>query len=265
MVSTDGMSLAALVACAERRAEGLSVTIPENWLQGRTAYGGISAALALTAARGLADDLPPLRSAQISFVGPLDGRVTASAAILRRGRSASFVDAQVDGPDGKLGLRATLLFASDRDSAMDHQDAAPPAGLPDPGDMPEMPKPPAIPAFFHNFEHRMVKPDGRSAAELLMWVRLKESAGLDPITELLALADALPPAAIRLTREPRPVSSMTWLLNILTPAPATRDHWWLLRSTAEHVRDGFSSQSMAIWNRDGEAIARGMQSVAVFG
>jgi len=260
------VSLAALLAGAERRDDGLSATIADNWLQGRTAYGGVSSALALTAARGLADDLPPLRSAQISFVGPLDGTVSASAAMLRRGRSASFVDAQVDGADGTLGLRATLLFAADRDSAMDHQDAPAPAPLPAPEDAPEMPLRPGVPAFFHNFEYRSIKPtEGRSAADLLMWARFRDPAGLDPITELVALADALPPAAIRLTREPKPVSSMTWLLNILTPAPATRDNWWLLRSTAEHVRDGFSSQSMAIWNRDGTPIVRGMQSVAVFG
>ena len=250
---------------AERRADGLSVMIPENWLQGRTAYGGVSTALALTAARALADDLPPLRSAQISFVGPLGGTVAASATMLRRGRSASFVDARVDGADGTPGLRATLLFAADRESALDHRDAPPPADLPAPEDASEMPLRPGVPAFFHNFEYRSIKPAGRSAADLLMWVRFKEPAGLDPITALVAIADALPPAAIRLTREPRPVSSMTWLLNILTPTPATRDHWWLLRSTAEHVRDGFSSQSMAIWNRDGEAVVRGMQSVAVFG
>jgi len=259
------VSLATMLAGAARRGDGLSATIPENWLQGRTAYGGISAALALTAARGLADDLPPLRSGQISFVGPLAGTVDASATLLRRGRSASFVDAQVASEDGNPGLRATFLFAGDRESAIEHQDAAPPADLPDPADMPEMPKPPSIPAFFHNFEHRMVKPDGQSRADLLMWVRLKQPEGLDPITELIAIADALPPAAIRLTREPKPVSSMTWLINLLTAAPATRDHWWLLRSTAEQARDGFSSQSMAIWNRDGEPIARGMQSVALFG
>ena len=259
------VSLATMLAGADRRADGLSVTIPDNWLQGRTAYGGVSSALALTAARGLADDLPPLRSAQISFVGPLDGTVSASARLLRRGRSASFVDSQVDGPDGKLGLRATLLFAADRDSAMDHQDAPPPNSLPSPEAASEMPIRPGVPAFFHNFEYRSMKPEGRSAADLLMWVRFRDAAGLDPITALLALADALPPAAIRLTREPKPVSSMTWLLNLLTPAPATRDGWWLLRSTAEHVRNGFSSQSMAIWNRDGEPVVRAMQSVAVFG
>jgi acyl-CoA thioesterase len=260
------VSLAALLAGAERRHDGLSATIPDNWLQGRTAYGGISAALALTAARGLADDLPPLRSAQISFVGPLDGTVSAAASMLRRGRSASFVDARVDGGDRALGLRATLLFAADRESAMDHRDSAPPADLPAPEDVPDMPTPPGTPAFFHNFEYRTIRPAaGKPAPDLLMWVRFRDPAGLDPLTELIAVADALPPAAIGLMRSLRPVSSMTWLLNILTPTPATRDHWWLLRSTAEHVRDGFSSQSMAIWNRDGEAVVRGMQSVAVFG
>ena len=263
--NADAVSLATMLAGAERGDGGVSMTIAPNWLQGRTAYGGISAALAFTAARGLADDLPSLRSAQIAFVGPLAGKVEASASILRRGRSASFVDAEVKGEDGVTGLRATFLFAADRESAMTHQDAAPPADLPDPADMPEMPKPPGIPAFFHNFEHRMVKPDGHNRADLLMWVRLRDADRLDPITELVAIADALPPAAIRLSREPKPVSSMTWLMNILTAAPATRDHWWLLRSTAEHARDGFSSQSMAIWNRDGEPIARGMQSVALFG
>lgn len=260
------VSLATILADAPRREGGLTATIPDGWLQGRTAYGGLSAALALTAARGLADDLPPLRSAQISFVGPLDGTLDATATLLRRGRSASFVDAQVTGSDGKPGLRATLLFAADRESAIDHQDAAPPAGLPAPEDTPEMPKPQGVPAFFHNFEHRAILPArGKPAPDLLMWVRFEEREGLDPITELIAIADALPPAAIGLMRTLKPVSTMTWLLNIVTPTPATRDGWWLLRSTAEHIRDGFSSQSMAIWNRDGEPIVRGIQSFALFG
>ena len=199
-------------------------------------------------------------------MGPLDGRLDASANLLRRGRSVSFVDAQVAGEDGKPGLRATFLFAADRDSAMAHQDAAPPSDLPAPEDAPAMPKPPTIPGFFHNFEHRTILPArGKPAPDLLMWVRFHEREGLDPITELVAIADALPPAAFGMMRSPKPVSTMTWMVNILTPSPATRDGWWLLRSTAEHIRDGFSSQSMAIWNRDGEPVARGMQSFALFG
>jgi hypothetical protein len=57
---------------------------------------------------------------------------------------------------------------------------------------------------------------------------------------------------------------MTWLCNLLTPTPTTRDGWWLLRAVSEYAANGCSSQTMAIWNADGEPIATQMQSVAIF-
>ncbi len=62
-----------------------------------------------------------------------------------------------------------------------------------------------------------------------------------------------------------PVSSMTWLINLLTPTPHSRDGWWLLRAAGTYAENGCSSQDMAIWNADGHAIAAGMQSIALFG
>ena len=63
--------------------------IAPEWLQGRTAYGGLSAAIALASAKAGYADLPPLRSAQIAFVGPLSGDVTATPALLRRGKNSA--------------------------------------------------------------------------------------------------------------------------------------------------------------------------------
>ena len=77
------------------------------------------------------------------------------------------------------------------------------------------------------------------------------------------MADALPPAALRVVGRPAPVSSMTWLLNLVAP-PLTHEGWWLLRATSDHARGGFSSQPMAIWNADGAAVAEQMQGVAIF-
>jgi acyl-CoA thioesterase len=65
--------------------------------------------------------------------------------------------------------------------------------------------------------------------------------------------------------EPGPVSSMNWTLNLLQPAPSTRDGWWLLQARAQQVGEGGSSQAMAIWNADGRPVAAAMQSVALFG
>ena len=80
------MSFAALLAGAEPREGGFDVAIPPDWHQGRTAYGGLSAALALESASRVGGEMPPLRSCQVGFVGPLYGPVDVRARVLRRGR-----------------------------------------------------------------------------------------------------------------------------------------------------------------------------------
>ncbi|MEO0607703.1 MAG: acyl-CoA thioesterase domain-containing protein, partial [Pseudomonadota bacterium] len=81
--------------------------IPENWMQGRTTYGGLTAALSFQAARRLVDDLP-IRSAQVAFVGPVGGDVTIKPSLLRRGKNTAFV--RVDVVDGS-GIAAQSIFA----------------------------------------------------------------------------------------------------------------------------------------------------------
>ena len=85
------------------------------------------------------------------------------------------------------------------------------------------------------------------------------------MTELLLLADALPPGIQTMLPPGAPVSSMTWQVNLLTAAPATRDGWWLLRSAGDHAQAGCLSETLTLWNTDGEPICAGMQAVALFG
>ena len=103
------MSLGQLLAAAEPLTGGFRLAIPESWHQGRTAYGGLTAALALHAARQVGGaDLPPLRSAQVSFVGPVYGEIEARARVLRRGRNAVWIAAELL-RDGEVGTSATLV------------------------------------------------------------------------------------------------------------------------------------------------------------
>lgn len=256
------MTLAEILRTAIRTPGGLEVVVPEAWLQGRTAYGGLTAALALEAATSMGE-FPPLRSAQVSFVGPLSGRVRVQAETLRRGKSAVFVGVDVLGETG-LGLRAVFVFMSQRASGVDHSVAAPPDHVP--ADVAE----PAFrrtagPHFTGNFDYLHARPAdaARVPADFLRWVRLAEPPPPGAVA-LMAIGDALPPAAMELMVEKGPVSSMTWLINVLVDEPVTRDGWWLLQSTATYARHGCSSQSMAIWNADGVPVATGMQSVALF-
>jgi acyl-CoA thioesterase len=241
---------------------GFRATIPADWLQGRTSYGGLSSALALHAAQACEPDLPPLRSAQVSFIGPLSGEVSVTATRLRRGRNAAFIQADIVSEAG-LGYRATFVFMSDQPSRIEldgrlethHRPPAPDATLYTGPDE----------FFTGNFNFLDLKEETTGDAEWLRWARLRAFAGLDPMVHVLAVADALPPAAFKLLgKQPAPISSLTWIVNLLTPTPTTTDGWWLLSATSDYARNGCSSQTMMIWNADGQPIAQGMQSVAIF-
>lgn len=255
-------SLPETLASLTRTGDDWQGHIGEDWLQGRTSYGGFSSALALHAAQHSDADLPPLRSAQVAFIGPLAGPVTIRTQRLRRGRNAAWVQADIESEAG-LGLRAVFVFMSAIASTVDHAVGSAPA-FPVPGpDTRTYLGHSAVP-FTTNFEF-LDDRGGDNPAEWLRWVRLRERAGLDPMVELIAIADCLPPAALKLLGKPAPMSSMTWQLNVLGPQPATTDGWWLVRANSDYARSGSSSQFMHIWNHAGQPVAEQVQSVALFG
>jgi len=61
-----------------------------------------------------------------------------------------------------------------------------------------------------------------------------------------------------------PVSSMSWMFNLLTDNPSTEDGWWQIESRLTAAQGGYSSQVMRIWNSAGELVVEGMQSIAIF-
>ncbi len=107
----------ALMASMAADGETSSVTATEDWLQGRTIYGGLTAAFCLESVAQHFDELPPLRSAQFSFVGPASGTVMIRPTILRRGKSTVFVGVDLFGEAG-LATRATLCYGMARPSSV---------------------------------------------------------------------------------------------------------------------------------------------------
>src|SRR5512135_1836859 len=72
----------------------LEVAVPPDWLQGRTVFGGMQMALGARAMRAAMPEslrTLPLRSAQMTFVGPLVGNEIAQlrGQVLRRGKSTA--------------------------------------------------------------------------------------------------------------------------------------------------------------------------------
>ncbi len=240
--------------------------IDEGWMQGRTAYGGISSAVALAGTMLLHPTETPLRYAQISFVGPVGGDCRVATRVLRQSKSSLFVDAGVSSDQG-FGTAAVFAFSGDRASHLDHNRLTMP-DTPDPDTLQPVPEHKVRPAFTRHFDMRPVNGPRfgwkQESGEYLTWVRFTERPACHPAIALLALGDALPPAAMALFSEFGPISSMNWTVNMLNGRPATDDGWWLLSAKTAYARGGFSVQDMMIWNRAGEPVLSGSQGIAIY-
>ncbi|WP_395646131.1 thioesterase family protein [Terricaulis sp.] len=246
-----------------------AIEAPPAWSQGRTLYGGITAALMYEAVRRGSSDLAPLRSAQFTFVGPAAGRLRFCSSLLRRGRSSTLMAADAVNDAGHVA-RALFAFGATRESKVKHN------FLP----KPDVPAPDAVASFrkeggdaprgfWNNFETRLAS-GGRlldanaKRPEFAVWTRfLDVGGGADPTTALLALADCLPPAAMVLFPEFGPISTMTWTVDI-AHIPQRLDGWFLLWAASEQAGDGYSLQNMAMWDGAGALIATGRQTIAIF-
>jgi len=243
--------------------------IPESWLQGRSSFGGLTAALCVAAAERAVPDLPPLRSAQFTFVGPAGGAVAMTPRLLRRGKSSAFAAVELSA-EGSLATHAVLSFGAARESQYSYR-ARPMPAAPLPGTT-EVFFRSGKPKFTQHFEafaaggQKLVSSAARP--EIVLWVRHRDPRGNSTLPGLIALGDTAPAAAYTMLSAPVPASSITWSVEMIDAAAALRapaDAWYLLRSAGEDVREGYSVQDMALWAQDGTLIMLARQTVAIFG
>ena len=243
------------------------VSVPGDWLQGRTAYGGLSAALALQAARSVAPDAP-LRTAQIAFIGPAAGDLTLNVQTLRAGKSMSFVAVDTVGEGGPC-TRSLFGFGAGRTSQIDYDDVPMP-DVPAPHELPEWDfRERGGPAFLQHYEVRgaagALPFSGAEEARFLLWVRHRDEAARRGEGALLALADAPPPAFLSMLTTPAPTASVTWQADFLTDAHDSTDGWYLCGSTGDAAVNGYGGQSQMVWAADGEPVVAARQCCVVFG
>lgn len=258
-----------LLASLQRRSDqSIEAHIPDSWMQGRTTYGGLTAALSLQAAMDLVDDIP-IRSAQVAFVGPVGGDVTIKPKLLRRGKNTAYVSVDVlAGED--VTAQSIFAFGKAKQSAL-HFDDMP---------MPDVRAPDEIESFFdadrprpgftQNFDMLMAlggRPiSGSKEKSIGLWMRHLDPQAPQDATAVLAIGDAPPPAVMSMFSEPLRISSMTWMAEFMTDTITTDPAgWFFAQHTAQLAKDGYSSQSMRLWNRQGEPILVGRQTIAVFG
>ncbi|NQY97104.1 MAG: thioesterase family protein [Henriciella sp.] len=242
--------------------------IPDSWMQGRTTYGGLTAALSLQGALQLVDDIP-IRSAQVAFVGPVGGDIKIRPTLLRRGKNTAFVSVDVVAESG-VTAQSIFAFGARRESSL-HFDDMPKPNTRSPEEIEsffdaDRPRP----GFTQNFDMLIengARPiSGSEEKSIGLWMRHLDPDTPQDATAVLAIGDAPPPAAMSMLAVPSRISSMTWMAEFMTDDITTdAAGWYFAQHTAQLAKDGYSSQSMRLWNRDGEPILVGRQTIAVFG
>ncbi|HZR37398.1 MAG TPA: thioesterase family protein [Nevskia sp.] len=267
------MLFSEVLGSVEERDGAWTAAIPDSWAQGRTSFGGLLAALAVRAMRGLVPSVP-LRVLQTTFIAPVPaGTVRIEARVLRSGKSATHVEAWLYDRDQPACL-VVAIFGAARESAI--QVELPPPGL---QVTPEQARPfPWIegvtPAFTRNTEMRWASGKlpftGATEPKTQIYVGFRNEPfagnGLLGESQLIGYADIIPSPGISLLRKPAPASSLTWTLEILTDdyGPA-RPGLWLMDAEVSSGRQGYLSQSATLWSPEWKAFALSRQSVVAFG
>ncbi|WP_308910576.1 thioesterase family protein [Pseudokordiimonas caeni] len=250
--------------------DGFSLTIPPGWGQGRSAFGGLTGALAVNAMRQkLGADERPLRSLLVSFVAPvlLGEKADIEANMLRAGKSVIQAESRLIS-GGSVAAVAQAAFGHARPT----KSSAPLAAFtPEPRD--SVPAAPFVkglfPDFLENFEIRWtgggIPSSGSNSTRIGMWVRFRKPVDQTLATErLIAIADMPPPAMLSHYRERKTASSLTWSLDFLVDPREVTGEWFYLDFSLDAADGGYCQQTGRIFTEDGRLVMIGHQVMVYF-
>ncbi len=250
----------------QRDADGWSASVPEDWLQGRTAFGGLQAAFAVNAMRELLPQPMPLRTLQATFFAPVPaGPLRVRAELMRTGKNT--VHAQARLVDGEQTLALFIaVFGGGRASSLRVSPTQPAIESPKPLMFPYVPG--ITPAFTQHFRSRWLRGGlpftGATLTQNVLELGF-DDAGPVSDAHVLALADYIPPVALSLLKKPVPGGTLTWMLEMLTDSCAALGlQGWRVDAELVAAVGGYTSQSVMLWGPGGVPVALSRQNMVVF-
>jgi acyl-CoA thioesterase len=248
-------------------SEGASMLdVPDDWLQGRTLFGGLQAVVGLAAMRSLAPDAP-LRSLQMTFLAPVPGGpVRATARVLRSGKNTTHVEARIVEGDNTLALMVGV-FGVQRPSAVDVHPRQPAVTPVNPFEMPRVPG--VAPSFTQHFKARWIVGgppwSGTESADSVIELAMREPGNATE-SHVVAMADFPPPIALSYLKAPVAAASLTWMLELLPVDFGSLPlEGWRIDAHMAAASGGYINQSLMLWGPGGVPVALGRQTMVVFG
>jgi len=243
-----------------------TASIPEDWLQGRSIFGGLQVALALRVMRSLVPRGVPLRTLQTTFLAPVPaGKIQLRAQILRAGKSATHAEARLMDQEQTLCI-VIGVFGAARPSAVQISPVQPPVECDKPIAFPFIAG--ISPSFTQHFAVRWLRGGlpftGSTSPQNVIEIGMRDEGNATE-EHVLAIADFIPPIALSMLNKPVAGSSMTWMLEFLGDGVDELPLLgWRMDGELTAARDGYTSQTGMLWGPDGRAVALSRQSMVVF-
>lgn len=269
--------LSSILSARRQASAGVTFEVPQDWLQGRTTFGGLVSVLAVQSMRDVAArDRPAainLRALQTNFIAPVaEGPVDVTVQVLREGKNVRQVQATVK-QRNEICTLVVGVFGSDRETVIPRLE---PQRPPVPKSHGELPAIPFIAGTRPNFTAHLDMRWGDGAppytgvdtwiAALHLRLLDGDAASLPSDIMTVLMADASPTPVLSQFKSPTPASSVSWALE-LRPLPADEalDGWWRADNQAIAAAGGYVNQQSMLWAPSGALAALAYQVVTVYG
>lgn len=248
------------------------INIPEGWLQGRTLYGGLAAAMMMQKAIfSIADPNKQILSSSVTFVGPIEQtKVRLTAEILREGKSVTTIEVRLWQNNAVQSILIASFGVARESSIVVKQEAqAPDYASPD--SLFKIPAQYGMPECYNNFE--VVWSDlnlpctGSNHPDFGGWCRFnveKQTNRSFETADLMAIFDIWPPGVLPMFKQLAPASSLTWTVTYIHPVQQYLHDWFKYKVFTDYAADGYATEHAHLWDAQNRLIAIARQTVTVF-
>lgn len=246
-------------------------SISEGWGQGRSIFGGLTAALILTHI-GSKVDLSgrDLRTANIHFCGATIAGVESEFRhrVLSNGKSVLQVEGQLL-QNGEVKTEIIVCYAKQRVSSINIDLPAKvfPVPLQDTSKM-QFSKgmgPEFLQYFDLRYTNKNIPFSGSDNSLITGWMGFADPSEVLNDATILALIDAWPPAILPMLSKPAPASTITWNVEFMWPRPALDvDDLLYYECSAIEAGQGYAHTEGKIYHPNGQLLALNRQLVGVY-
>ncbi len=248
-----------------RDEAGWSFEFPSGWNQGRSIFGGLSAAAAVALGHRNVNPDRELRTITIHLFRPMNhGLVRGSVQVLREGRNISFIEVILSQNDKKVA-QATLVFVITRPEGLAVEANARPA-QPFQDDLPSVTRESGfIPEFVQHVDMRWAEGSppfsGAEQARFEGYCRFRVPAG--NAEGLVALLDVWPCPSLSCLDGPAPASTVSWTAHLIQ-TPDDLSDWCYYTYETIVSGGGYHTSCGHMYGPDGALIGWTEQLVAIY-